>query len=106
MTNTVRLLAVVAVSFAVWGDYYLKRFSDGRGWQNVVWCMLLWELCAIAWVCAYAKPVSLGRTTVFGAALTVLSNQAVAYLVFGERPAMGQWLGVGLVIGGIVLVGS
>lgn len=63
MTNLIRLGIVLAVAFAIWGDYYLKRYSDARATAHLIACLLLWDVCALCWVFVYRQRVSLGRTT-------------------------------------------
>lgn len=105
MTPLVRALIAVAVSFAVWGDFHLKRYGDRRATRDLVCCLALWELCAVAWVFAYRERVPLGRTTVFGAAVAVVANTAIGIAVFGERLSPSQCVGVVAALCGMVLLG-
>lgn len=97
---------VFAVSFAVAGDYYLKRYGDGRRVLDLILCLTLWEVCALGWVLAYRQHVPLGRSTLFGQALVVAANVAVGCLVFSEELRPTQWIGALCVLAGIFLVGS
>lgn len=67
---------VFAVTFAAAGDYYLKRYGDERRGWDLVWCLVLWEVCAFGWVLAFRQHVPLGRATVFGQAIVVAVNLA------------------------------
>lgn len=104
MTPLAKNFIVMAVSFAVVGDYYLKRYGDGKGWDLFL-CLTLWEICAVMWVVAYRQHVPLGRSMMFGAAMAVSANVLVGLFVFGEQMRASQWAGVGCVIAGILLVG-
>ena len=97
---------VFAVTFAVVGDYYLKRYGDERRWRDLVLCLVLWEVCAFGWVLAYRQHVPLGRSTVFGQALVVCANLAIGAFVFSEPVKNAHLVGALCVIAGIFLVGS
>jgi multidrug transporter EmrE-like cation transporter len=105
VTPLAKLFIVTAVSFAVVGDYYLKRYGDGRKGWDLFLCLTLWEVCALMWVVAYRQHVPLGRSTTFGAAMAVTANVLIGLLVFGEEMRVAQWCGVACVIAGILLVG-
>lgn len=105
MTLLAKLFIVFAVTFAVIGDYYLKRYGDARRGWDLFLCLALWEVCALGWVLAYRQHVPLGRSTVFGQALVVTANVLVGLVVFSEQVKPAQWLGVALVLAGMLLVG-
>jgi multidrug transporter EmrE-like cation transporter len=100
-----KLLIVLAVSLAVTGDFFLKCYGDLRSWGDLAACLILWEACAIMWVFAYRQNVPLGRSTTFGAAMSVTANVLVGVLVFSERMGPRQWAGCAFVLAGIFLVG-
>jgi multidrug transporter EmrE-like cation transporter len=97
---------VFAVTFAVIGDYYLKRYGDQRRGTDLLLCLVLWEVCALGWVLAFRQHVPLGRATAFGQALVVAANLGVGRLVFSEQLKPAQWIGAACVLAGILLVGS
>lgn len=97
---------VFAVTFAVAGDYYLKRYGDERRSWDLVLCLVLWEVCALGWVLAYRQHLPLGRSTVFGQAIVVTANLAIGLFVFSEQLRLSQIIGALCVLAGILLVGS
>lgn len=105
MSVTAKLFMVFAVCFAVTGDYFLKLYGDTRKGWDLCACLVLWEICALMWVVAYRQHVPLGRSTTFGAALSVSANVLIGLCVFGENMRALQWLGVAFVLAGILLVG-
>jgi multidrug transporter EmrE-like cation transporter len=105
LSPAAKLLIVLAVGLAVTGDYFLKRYGDLRSWRDLTACLVLWEACAISWVFAYRQNVPLGRSTTFGAAMSVTANVLVGVLVFSEDMRPSQWAGCACVLAGILLVG-
>lgn len=105
MNGAAKLLIVLAVSLAVTGDFFLKRYGDLRSRWDLAVCLLLWEACAVSWVFAYRQNVPLGRSTTFGAAMSVTANVLVGLVVFSERMGPRQWAGCACVLAGILLVG-
>ena len=100
-----KFFILLAVSFAVSGDYYLKRYGDARRGWDLFWCLVLWEVCAGLWVLAYREHLPLGRTTIFGAALACSANVLIGALIFQEKLQVSQWVGFCCVLTGLVLVG-
>lgn len=105
MNEIAKCFIVVAVAFAVTGDYFLRRYSDTRSWFDVITCLTLWEVCAVMWVFAYRQHVPLGRSTVMGAALSITANVVLGLVVFAEPMKLSQWIGAGCVLVGLFLVG-
>lgn len=105
MNSTAKIFTVAAASFAIWGDYYLKKYGDARRVWDLVLCLGLWEVCALMWVLCYRQRVPLGQSTVYGQAIVVTMNLFLGWVLFAESLKPLQWLGAFLVLVGIVLVG-
>jgi multidrug transporter EmrE-like cation transporter len=105
MNGLAKALTVLAVAFAVTGDFYLKRYGDSRSWRDLAACLTLWEACAVSWVFVYRQNVPLGRSTIFGAAISVTANVLVGVSAFSESMRPAQWAGFACVLAGILLVG-
>lgn len=105
MNLTAKFFILAAAAFSIWGDYYIKKYGDGRNLWDLVRCLLLWEVCAAMWAFCYRQHVSLGQSTMFGQAVVVLSNIAVGALLFSEHMRLEQWVGAAFILAGIALVG-
>lgn len=105
MNLTAKFFILAAAAFSIWGDYYIKKYGDGRNLWDLVRCLLLWEVCAAMWAFCYRQHVSLGQSTLLGQAVVVLANLVVGHLLFGENMRPSQLVGAALVLGGILLVG-
>lgn len=92
----------------VWFVYYTGKWSDPFSLQPRTWIFLTLSGLATgaSWVC-YFRALQLGDAAKVAPVdkLSVLLVAAFAVLFLGERPPLKDWLGIGLVAAGVVVLG-
>ena len=104
MSTKPLLFVIIAALFSVAGDVALKRFGDNRSIRDLIWCLVLWEFCATAWVLAYLWRLPLGRTTAIGLLMVLTLNCIIGIIHYEETFTHLQTLGLGLGAASILLL--
>ena len=104
-SSVVPILPFFALAAWIDGPAQMAQQLQGMGWKSVL-CVLY--LAWLATLLAYSLWTRLlqrhpaGRVTPFSLVVPVVGLWA-AVLVFGEQPALQQWLGTGVVLLGLVV---
>lgn len=106
-TNMIWMLlaAICVVAFIeLAADYFLKKWSSNhRHWWYLVAGMAVYALVG----CSYGLSLLMGDLTIANSIWQVLSVVSVTILgvfVFHEKPTLGQWGGIGVIILGLIVL--
>ncbi|APR78555.1 Hypothetical protein A7982_03902 [Minicystis rosea] len=97
------IIIVVLAAFVV----YAGKWSDPRSLSPKAWCFLTLSALATgaSWVC-YFRALQVGEA--FRVApvdkLSLVLVAVFAFIFLGERPSGREWLGIGLVASGVVVL--
>jgi bacterial/archaeal transporter family protein len=103
------LIRTVVILFAIlWFVYYTGKWSDPFALHRKTWVFLTLSGLATgaSWLC-YFRALQIGEAAKVAPVdkLSVVLVAVFAVLFLGERPLMKDWLGIFLVVGGVVLLG-
>ncbi len=99
--NYVLLLVAIAFEMTATG---LLKLSDGmtRFWPSVG--MLIGYVSSLGLLSVVLKSLPVGPVYAIWSGLGTAATALVGLLAFGDRLSLGAWLGLGLVIAGVVLL--
>ena len=98
-------LILSALWFAA-GEYLSKRWGMQPSWWFAVMVVLVYSVGTLAWLPALLHKNQLAIMGTLWLLLATLATVSIGILVFGERLNPLQWVGVGLALVALTLLGA